>query len=44
MEIDLCQEMWVSSSEVYHHVDKEILLDDAQENLHDDVEENLAVV
>jgi hypothetical protein len=41
--MDLCQEMWASSLEVYHHVDKVILLGDAQENLHDD-EENLAVV
>jgi hypothetical protein len=42
--MDLCREMWASSSEVYHHVDKVILLDDAQENLHDDAQENLAVV
>jgi len=42
--MDLCPKMWTSSSDVYHHIDKEILLDDALENLHDDVEENLAVV
>jgi hypothetical protein len=42
--MDLCLKMWTSSSDVYHHVDKVILLDDALENLHDDVEENLAVV
>lgn len=41
---DRGQEMLASSSEVYHHGDKENPIYDEQENLDDDVEENLVVV
>jgi len=34
VEMDLYLKMWVSSSKVYHHVDKEILFDDVEKNQH----------